>query len=230
MAPPRIIFPPHVPGVCHPNANSMTTLIRDLDEDINRDTELDEPKIMNTTGSNQQGGSGDDESKTSSCNSNNDHNANRTKNTNNIKLITTQKLQILEGTTKSSPSPYQEVKTIGKHCEKFLHQSNLYHIQAERIKSDIIAGHDTENKYSMGKIAELSSRSKLAKLNYNYCIASKSCPGRMDVLNRCYGMYKPELVKKVFEAGKHDLICRKEKIAVERCVGGMVMKATRDIC
>ena len=239
MAPPRVIFPPHIPGVCHPNVNSMATLIRDLEDDVNNsDLGLDESKVIMDNGtiigsSNEQDG-GDDGSKTninaSSTSNSNGHNANKAKNTNSIKLIN-QKIQSLEGTSKSSSSsPYEEVRKIGKQCEKFLHQSNLYHIQAERIKLDIQKGNDIKNKYTMGKIAELSSRSELAKLNYKYCIASNSCPSRMNVLNHCYGLYKPDLVKQVFEAGKHGFICKKEKTAVERCVGGLVMNTTRDIC
>ncbi len=162
MPPPQSIFPPHVPGVCHPNVTSIVTLIEDLDDD---------------------------------------------------------------STTSSSSVYCNEVKRIGKHCEHFLHKSNLKRLQLERIKAD-----DDQTRYTKGKISELTALSKLASLNYKYCVASQSCPTRMNVLNRCYMSFKPDAIKSIFESGRHDLICKKEKNSVERCVGGLIMASTRDIC
>lgn len=165
MPPPQSIFPPHVPGVCHPNVNSMATLIEDLD---------DESTALDITSSSVN------------CN---------------------------------------EVKRIGKHC-------NLYGLQLERIKADLerIKADDDRTRYTNGKISELTALSKLASLNYKYCVASQSCPTRMNVLNRCYMSFKPDAIKRIFESGRHDLICKKEKNSVERCVGGLIMSSTRDLC
>ena len=125
-------------------------------------------------------------------------------------------------------SSYKEMRRIGKHCEPFLHQSNLPKLQLERGKVDVKTFED-ETPYIKGKIAELSTRSKISEMNYKYCIASQSCPERMKFLNQCYTQYKPEIVKALFKVGSHDLVCNKEKKAVERCVGSSVMSVTRNI-
>jgi hypothetical protein len=105
----------------------------------------------------------------------------------------------------------------------------LYLLQVEKLESDEKMFKD-KNKYAIGKIEEQRTLSKLAMINYKYCIATQSCPNRMNILNRCYQSFKPETAKTIYEAGRHNLICKKQKKEVEKCVGGLVMNATRDTC
>ena len=172
MTPPEMIFPPHIPGSCHPNVNSMIALIEDGENN-------DSPNTNDAALQSQQNGAQND------------------------------------------------VKHVGKHCESFIHKSNLYSLQVERIKSDP-AGYDEGSRYTKGKITELTARAKIAALNYKYCIASQICPQRMQILNSCYNKLSRQSVVDMMETGRHDYICKKEKTAVERCVARLVMSATRE--
>ena len=123
------------------------------------------------------------------------------------------------------------IKEIGLRCEPFLHKSNLYRIQLQDLLSDVAKLDDSSsNSYMKRKTAELSALTKVFDMNYKYCFASESCPTRMNVLNRCLQIHKPELVQSLFQIGRHDLVGGKEKRAVERCLSRRVMNASRDTC
>jgi hypothetical protein len=215
MAKARCIFPPHIPGICHPNVNSMASLIQDLDEDSSAQSQTKEAtlSIGNNKNSNNNKNSHPDDHINNACN-----------NSSNIS-ISQDELQSLQKKSES----YKKVTKLGKHCEPFLHHSNLHLLQIESIKSDIET-YKEDSQYTKGKIAELNALSKLSSLNYKYCISSQSCPERMEVLNRCYSRFNRDIVQALAKAGGTDYICNKEKKAVERCVGGLVMNVTRDSC
>lgn len=116
----------------------------------------------------------------------------------------------------------QRVKEIAKSCEPFLHKSNLYRIQLEKIKADSFE-FDDESSYTERKAKELNVLMKVFEMNYKYCVASELCPKRMNTLNRCFQSHKPDLVNALFSVGKHDKICWKERKSVERCAARQVM-------
>lgn len=74
---------------------------------------------------------------------------------------------------------------------------------------------------------ETASYAKLYELNFNYCIASVTCPRRMNALNRCFSSLDPNLVRALAQAGQFDFICPQERKAVERAVGQKVQSAVR---
>lgn len=130
----------------------------------------------------------------------------------------------------SNSKALSRIKEIGQRCEPFLHKSNLYKIQLENLQSDVAQLDDTRSSYMKRKTAELTALAKVFDMNYKYCVASESCPKRMNVLNRCFQNHEPELVKSLYQIGRHDLVCGKEKQAVERCISRQVMNATSDTC
>ena len=116
----------------------------------------------------------------------------------------------------------QRIKEIATNCEPFLHKSNLYRIQLEKIKADSVR-FDDESSYTKRKATELNALMKVFEMNYKYCVASELCPHRMNCLNRCFQRHQPELVTALLRVGKHGSICWKERRAVERCTARQVM-------
>ena len=131
----------------------------------------------------------------------------------------------------SNSKSLNRLKQIGQSCEPFLHKSNLYKIQLENFQSDAATQKlDKNSTYVKRKTNELTTLMKVYEMNYKYCVASETCPRRMNVLNRCFQTYRPEIVQSLHQMGRYDLICGKEKRAVERCVARQVMNTSRDTC
>mmetsp|Transcript_5722 Transcript_5722/g.7315 ORF Transcript_5722/g.7315 Transcript_5722/m.7315 type:complete len:273 (+) Transcript_5722:175-993(+) len=226
-----IIFPRHVPEPFHPNVNSIVSLIQDLEDINNRNTKR---------------GTSTSTSSTSNQDQTNETEKNEIKKERNLINETTaaanQSNTLFQGDNEDlrrqhlekHSNSFKEIYRISKHCEHFLHKSNIYRLQLEQIKAkeneaSMTNTSMTETNYTKRKQQELNVLYRIHMLNYKYCIASQACPERMKVLNTCFGRYSPNILHELARTGRHDVVCDKEKVAVERGTGKFVMDLTRDI-
>ena len=88
---------------------------------------------------------------------------------------------------------------------------------------------NTESRNEHAGQNDRSIESLISEMNYRYCIASVTCPGRIAALNKCFSRYPPEFVEALYREGRRAYLCGKERGAVERCCGQKVQSVMRQL-
>jgi hypothetical protein len=78
-------------------------------------------------------------------------------------------------------------------------------------------------------LRENYAMAKIHGSNYALCLAAAACPDRAERMVSCWAGADPRVVGMMERHGMGRYICSEERKAVERCVGGVVQKAMKDI-
>ncbi len=137
------------------------------------------------------------------------------------KTFSKEDLQKLESNvTNDLITPRKEIEIIQSKCSVHLRRAEYFQRLANERKEE---GADKK------VVFEKLSMAKIFQMNYEYCIASVSCPQRVAAFNHCFCNYTPDVIKAVVQAGQHKYICGKERQAIERCCGQKASAVIRKI-
>jgi hypothetical protein len=84
-------------------------------------------------------------------------------------------------------------------------------------------------EYTPMSLRENYAMAKIHGSNYALCLAAASCPHRAERMVSCWASVDARVTGTMERHGMGRYICSEERKALERCVGGVVQRAMKDI-
>ena len=211
----ELIFPPHVPHKCHAKVEGLVHLLRDLNVP---------PKFMDIPDELTKGGGnngkvadtlsqyGEEKQKGGSFPFTEEE-------WYRMQHLTPQSRNHQLSLRGQTMTPLMKLNAIDKKCGPYQRRAQEFRRQIESKREKAIS---MNQPFSEKEHAEMEvAKTTIHELNFRYCIAQTSCPNRMHTLQNCWQSIGPEGIKKISELGPvaQDMICKKERQAVERCCG-----------
>ena len=111
-----------------------------------------------------------------------------------------------------------------------MHSTNTNATVTDYLRPPVVPARPPHHpEYTPMSIRENYAMATIHGRNYALCLAASSCPHRAERMVSCWASVDARVIGMMERHGMGRYICSEEREAVERCVGGVVQRAMKDI-